>query len=345
MNQSEQKIVQYLGEAHASEAGLTRVLEAQIGMTPRGSFRDLLEGHLTETRDHADRVRARIVEIAGNGGFNPLSLGISVAETLISQVIAIGKTPIDLLRGSGGEEKLLKNAKDDCAAESLEIATYIALDALAKSVGDDATAKLARSILADEERMLDALRAELPRLVEAVAAASLRGDPSYDFRTTGAADAVRTAAESVGKTVDDGVQKGKKAARQARRVPGVAQAEGEVKGALADEDDLAIAGYDGMTGAEITDRLTGLSQVDLAKIDAYERKHENRTTVLGRIQALSGSEPWPGYDDQTAGEIVKVLNGSQDAETTTAVRKYEHAHKDRATVIRATERELARSGR
>ncbi len=345
MNQSEQKIVQYLGEAHASEVGLTRVLEAQIGMTPRGGFRDLLEGHLTETRDHARRVRRRIVELAGEGGFNPLSLGISIAEAVIGQVIAIGKTPIDLLRGSGGEEKLLKNAKDDCAAESLEIATYVALAALADSVGDDVTAKLARSILADEERMLAGLRAELPRLVEAVAAASLRGDPSYDLMTTGAADAVRTASESVGRKVDDAVKTGKRAARQARKLPGVARAEGQVKGALADEGDLAISGYDAMTGAEITQKLTGVSQVDLAKIDSYERKHENRTTVLGRIQALSGSEPWPGYDDQTAGEIVKVLNGSDDTEKTTAVREYEQAHKDRATVIRATERELARAGR
>ncbi len=60
MNQSDQKIVQYLGEAHASEVGLTRVLEAQIAMTPRGGFRDLLEGHLTETRSHASRLRRRI---------------------------------------------------------------------------------------------------------------------------------------------------------------------------------------------------------------------------------------------------------------------------------------------
>jgi len=343
MSQSERKILQYLGEAHASEVGLTRVLEAQIGMTPRGSFRDLLEGHLTETRDHAERVRGRIGDISGKRGFNPLTLGIAVAETVIGQVIAIGRSPIDLIRGSGGEEKLLKNAKDDCAAESLEIATYLVLEALAKSAGDQTTAALARSILADEERMLDALRAELPRLVEAAAAAAFRGDQSYDVKTTGAADAVRTATRSASKTVDDGVGKTKRAARKTRKVPGVARAEGEIKGALADEDALPIAGYGALTAGEINEKLGGLSQIDLAKIDGFERKHESRTTVLGRIQALGGSEPWPGYDDQTAGEIARVL-GRKDAETTTAVREYEQAHKDRATVIRATERELARGG-
>ena len=34
----EQKIVQYLNEAHASEQALTRVLQSQIAMTPRGEL-------------------------------------------------------------------------------------------------------------------------------------------------------------------------------------------------------------------------------------------------------------------------------------------------------------------
>ena len=40
MSQSEQKVVQYLNEAHASELGLVQVLQAQIAMTPRGSYRE-----------------------------------------------------------------------------------------------------------------------------------------------------------------------------------------------------------------------------------------------------------------------------------------------------------------
>ena len=34
----QQKIVQYLNEAHASEMALTRVLQSQIAMTPRGEL-------------------------------------------------------------------------------------------------------------------------------------------------------------------------------------------------------------------------------------------------------------------------------------------------------------------
>ena len=46
MSQSEQKVVQYLNEAHATETGLVRVLQSQIAMTPRGSYRTGLEKHL-----------------------------------------------------------------------------------------------------------------------------------------------------------------------------------------------------------------------------------------------------------------------------------------------------------
>jgi hypothetical protein len=128
--------------------------------------------------------------------------------------------------------------------------------------------------------------------------------------------------------------------RRARKVPGVAQAEGEVKGAFADEKDLPISGYDALTAAEINDKLAGLSQIDLATLDAYERREQNRSTVLGRIATLRGSEPWPGYDELTVDEIEKVLTQTDDPRKLKAVRAYESAHKDRATVITATERRL-----
>ena len=57
--------------------------------------------------------------------------------------------------------------------------------------------------------------------------------------------------------------------------------------------ELAIPGYETLTAEEITGKLTGLSQIELAKIDAYERKHRNRTTILGRISTLRGDEPSP----------------------------------------------------
>ena len=151
--QQKQKIVQYLNEAHGAELALVRQLQAQIAMTPRGSYRDGLETHLQETRRHADRLEDRLGEL-GHGS-NPLQVGLGAVHSVVGQALALTKTPLDLVRGSGGEEKVLKNAKDSCAAEALEIATYTALSRLARVAGDGKTERLAKSVLGDEQRMLD----------------------------------------------------------------------------------------------------------------------------------------------------------------------------------------------
>ena len=91
---------------------------------------------------------------------------------------------------------------------------------------------------------------------------------------------------------------------------------------------------------EITDKLTGLSRIDLAKVDAYERKNQNRTTVLSRVTSLRSSEPWAGYDELTAAEVQAVLSEGDD-ERVKQVRAYERSHKNRVGVMKATERELA----
>src|ERR1700733_14837411 len=246
MEASKQKVVQYLTEAHATEVALVRVLQSQIAMTPRGSYRSGLETHLSETRDHADRVGRRLKTL--EQGSSPLTAVVGFWEDLVAQTLALGKTPFDLVRGSGGEEKVLKNAKDACATEALEIATYTAIERLARSVGDEETVKLAASIRADEEKMLQRILREIPKLTDAVVGADVNDDPSYDVMTTGAADTVREAAAATKAAARKTTANTKRTARQARRVRGVAQAEGQIKGAVASEGDLALARYDKLTG-------------------------------------------------------------------------------------------------
>jgi ferritin-like metal-binding protein YciE len=337
MSQSEQKIVQYLNEAHATEVGLVRVLQSQIAMTPSGTYRTGLEKHLGETHAHAERVQARVSEL--ESGSNPLLAGFGFMESVLSQALALWKTPLDLMRGASGEEKILKNAKDTCATEALEIATYTALEQLAKSVGDETTAKLAASIRADEEKMLERVLRELPKLARAVVRSEVDGEPSYDVTETGAADAVRETAAASQRATRSAKATAKRTAREARKVPGVARAEGQVKGALASESDLAIPGYDERTAEEILGKLAELSQIDLAKVKAYERKKDNRSTVLSRITALEGDEPWPGYDELTVEEVRAAVG--DDDERASSVRRYERAHKNRAGVLNAVEREPA----
>ncbi|MDX8152442.1 DUF892 family protein [Patulibacter brassicae] len=274
MTRTTQKIVQYLNEAHASEVALVRVLQSQIAMTPRGRYRTALEAHLEETRDHAERVRVRLREL--EQGRNPVQLAVGVAESIAGQALALAKTPLDLVRGTGGAEKVLKNAKDAAATEALEIATYTALETLAEEAGDERTARLAASIRADEERMLRTIRETLPTLTRSVLRGT-RGGRAFDPSTTGAGEAVGRVASAVAEGARDAAEAAEDALR---RAPGAAQAEGVVRGTVAGADDLPIAGYDDLTVAELAERIPRLSPREIATIEAYERRHKDRRGVL-----------------------------------------------------------------
>ena len=128
----------------------------------------------------------------------------------------------------------------------------------------------------------------------------------------------------------------------ARKIPGVAAAEGAITGALATEQDLPIANYDKQTAEDIAARLNGFSQRELRMIDAYERKRENRATITDRIARLTGEEPWSGYDEQSVDAITTALN-DKDALTAQEVKAYERGHKSRAGVIETAAKRIERN--
>jgi len=131
-------------------------------------------------------------------------------------------------------------------------------------------------------------------------------------------------------------------ADSARKIPGVAAAEGAVSGALATEQDLPIADYDKQTAEDIAAKLNGFSQRELRMIDAYERKRENRATITDKIAKLTGEEPWSGYDEQSVDAIATAL---YETTTTTAreVKAYERDHQGRTGVIEAADRRIERN--
>ena len=72
----------------------------------------------------------------------------------------------------------------------MEIALYLRIETLATAVGDSDTAKLAKGIRRDEERMAKYLTAELPRLVKDV----VRAEIPRDQRATNSRSRRRTTA-------------------------------------------------------------------------------------------------------------------------------------------------------
>jgi len=100
-----------------------------------------------------------------------------------------------------------------------------------------------------------------------------------------------------------------------------------------------ITGYEKLTAEDVLAKLPELSQAELAQVAAYERANDARTTVLDRVEALTGPEPAPGYDELTADDAQKLVTGG-NAELAAAVRDYERRHKNRSSVVDAAVRHV-----
>jgi hypothetical protein len=98
------------------------------------------------------------------------------------------------------------------------------------------------------------------------------------------------------------------------------------------EHQLPIPGYDQLKDKQIADRLSQLSQVELATVETYERAHAARPVVLDKLRYMLGGEPLPGYDTLTTEQIAAALAGA-DAETVKAVRDYERKFQHRQPVM------------
>jgi ferritin-like metal-binding protein YciE len=175
----DQKLVQYLSEAYGKEKELEAALQSHIQMTDRAPYRKRLQQHLRETKNHSQLVERRIKKLGGGG---------QLVQEVAARGMAMAKSPIHALRGKSDEEKLLKNAKTEYSDEAEEIATYTAIQTLAETVGDAETAKLARQIRREEERMAAFLARQIPVLTKAVARAEIpasQRDGARSRRTRG----------------------------------------------------------------------------------------------------------------------------------------------------------------
>ena len=339
MSQSEkqqQKIVQYLDEARASERGLTRELQSQIAMTPARQLPHAARE--APARDaHPRRARRARLDELGHGA-NPLQF-VGAARERRRPGAALPKTPLALVRGTGGEEKVLKNAKDACAAEALEIATYIAIERLAR---DRRRRRPRRSSPPRSARTRSgcstASCASFPKLTDAVVRAEIHGDPSYDIARP--APPMPPARPTGGKQTREragGEAHGAPGAQGARRRPGRgSRSRARVASARRPGDRRLRRPHrrgDRRQAAE-------LSQIDLAKVDAYERRTDNRTTVLSRIARCAGTSRGRATTSSPRTRSSTALAAADD-ELTAKSARYERAHKGRAGVLNAAERELA----
>jgi ferritin-like metal-binding protein YciE len=172
------KLIQYLNEAYGKERELETALQAHIAMTSRAPYKKRLQEHLRETKSHGRQLERRIKQLGGRaeaasgipqGAPDVVAGTASAVTTAASKAVAAAKGPLHAIRGTGDSEKMLKNAKTEYSGEFEEIATYTAIEALASEVGDRDTAKVARDIRREEERMARFLERLIPQLTRAVA--------------------------------------------------------------------------------------------------------------------------------------------------------------------------------
>ncbi len=172
LNARDEKLVQWLREAHAKESELEGALEQHIGLTEKMAYKKRLRSHLTETRDHKRRVAQRIKQLGGTLDDGPLPTPISAAA---GKTLAAIKGQVGALHAAVSDqaETHLRNAQEELREEHVEIALYNRIETFALEVGDPDTAKLAAGIRRDETRMAKYLEAELPRLVRDVVRAEV----------------------------------------------------------------------------------------------------------------------------------------------------------------------------
>jgi ferritin-like metal-binding protein YciE len=159
-NERDAKLIQYLSEAYGKERELEMALQVDIALTAKAPYQKRLKEHLKETKAHAKALEKRIKKLGGGG---------QTVASLVGKATAVAKGPLHVVRGDGRQEKMLKNAKTQFTAEQEEISTYLALEVFATKVGDTETAKLARGIRKEEERMAKFLEGQIRQLAGATA--------------------------------------------------------------------------------------------------------------------------------------------------------------------------------
>jgi ferritin-like metal-binding protein YciE len=196
-NTRDAKLAQYLNEAYGKEKELETALQAHISITTKAPYKKRLQQHLKETKNHARQVERRIKQLGGKAELvpapGPVGEAASAVTAVASKAMAAAKGPIHVLRGTGENEKMLRNARDEYWNEFEEIAIYTAIETLAETVGDKETAKLARGIRREEERMAKFVEGQIPQLAKAVAREEI---PAAERRANGGARRRRSASRS-----------------------------------------------------------------------------------------------------------------------------------------------------
>ncbi len=140
MENSQERLIRYLQDAHAAEAGIQNMLDGFIDDSNDPDVQDAIREHLRVTESQANRLEARLKELgsapSGSKGFFN-SLMAKLSEMMHGMHDEYDKTTMNLIKAY--------------ATEHLERGMYESLLAYSRAIGDMQTANLALDIQAEEE--------------------------------------------------------------------------------------------------------------------------------------------------------------------------------------------------
>jgi hypothetical protein len=176
------------------ERGLTALLARHAAEAPLGGPRERLERHLRQSREHARTFDERVNALRAHRGVGELVAGVVRSGfAALGAVAATGAqlatAPLAIVRRGGGEERLLENAGVEAAALANKLVILTAVRRALALAEDASTGTAIDEVRSEAQASWDELLQQTPALMEALVRARAH-EPSFDFRTRGASDAV-----------------------------------------------------------------------------------------------------------------------------------------------------------
>ncbi len=149
----QQKLIDYIQDAHAMEQGVSMMLDSMISSTDDAEITEMLRHHKEETERQEQRLAERL---------DVLGASTSARKQAQTVASALMKGATDQVRG----DQAGKNARDGFTTEHMEIAAYQLLERLAERAGDPETAEVARQNRVEEEEMARKIDSNWERFLE-----------------------------------------------------------------------------------------------------------------------------------------------------------------------------------
>lgn len=148
-----ERLLRYLNDAHAVEDGALSSLKDLAASATDGDLKSAVTEHIQVTQSHADRIEARIKALGGEKAEN---------KSLINKIIGKGSDLLNIMHDA--EDKQTQDCIKAFSLEHFEVGMYTSLKAFADAIGDYETARLATTIIEEEQLAAERLQRIIPQL-------------------------------------------------------------------------------------------------------------------------------------------------------------------------------------